>query len=38
LLFLVPTDNGVEQQDTANDTEVDPILETGSEKSSELHD
>jgi hypothetical protein len=38
LLFLVPTDNGVEQQDTANDTKVDPILETGSEKSSELHD
>jgi hypothetical protein len=38
LLFLVPTDNGVEQQDTANDTEVNPILETGSEKSSELHD
>jgi hypothetical protein len=38
LLFLVPTDDGVEQQDTANDTEVDPILETGGEKSSELHD
>jgi len=38
LLLLVPTNNGVEQQDTANDTEVNPILETGSEKSSELHD
>jgi hypothetical protein len=38
LLLLVPTDNGVEQQDTANDTEINPILETGSEKSSELHD
>lgn len=38
LLLLVPTDNGVEQQDTADDTEIDPILETSGEKSSELHD
>lgn len=38
LLLLVPTDNGVEQQDTANDTEINPILKTGSEESCELHD
>ncbi|KAF7571771.1 hypothetical protein PtrM4_092710 [Pyrenophora tritici-repentis] len=38
LLLLVPTDNGVKQQDTADDTEINPILETGGEKSSELHD
>lgn len=38
LLLLVPTDDGVEQQDTADDTEIDPILKTSGEKSSELHD
>jgi hypothetical protein len=27
---LDETDNGVEQQKTADDTKVDPILETGS--------
>ncbi len=37
LLFLVPTDESVEQQNTANDTEIDPILKTGGQKGSELH-
>ena len=38
LLFLVPTDNSVQHQDTDDDTEVDPILKTGSEQNSEFHD
>lgn len=31
LLLLVPSDNGVEEQNTANDTEINPITETGSQ-------
>jgi hypothetical protein len=38
LLFLVPTDNGVEHQNADNDTEIDPITQTSSEKDSKLHD
>ena len=38
LLLLVPTDEGVEQENTADDTEIDPIAETGGEQSSEFHD
>jgi hypothetical protein len=29
LVFLDETDDGVEEQKTADDTEIDPILETG---------
>lgn len=38
LLFLVPTDNGVKKKNTADDTEIDPILKTGGEKGSKFHD
>lgn len=38
LLFLVPTDNGVEEQNTSDDTEVDPSLKTESQNSSKFHD
>lgn len=36
LVFLEETDTGVEQQESANDTEIDPILETSSEDGSSL--
>lgn len=36
LEFLDETNTGVEQEETANDTEIDPILETGSKNSSSL--
>lgn len=36
LVFLDETDTGVEHQKTANDTEIDPILKTGSENSGTL--
>jgi hypothetical protein len=36
LVFLEETDTGVKQEQSANDTEIDPILETGSENSSSL--
>ncbi|KXT13275.1 hypothetical protein AC579_2498 [Pseudocercospora musae] len=38
LLFLVPTDDGVEQQNSDNDAEIDPVTKTGSEEDSEFHD
>lgn len=38
LFFLVPTDNGVKQQDGNDDTEIDPVTKTGSEQDSEFHD
>lgn len=38
LLFLVPTDESVEKKNTADDTEIDPIAETGGEQGSNLHD
>ena len=38
LLLLVPTDESVEQENTADDTEIDPVAETGGEQSSEFHD
>ena len=36
LEFLDETDTGVEQQESANDTEINPILETGGENGSSL--
>ena len=36
LEFLDETDAGIEQQQGANDTEIDPILETGSKDSGSL--
>lgn len=38
LLLLVPTDDGVEHQDTNNDTGINPILQTKSQDSGGLHD
>lgn len=38
LEFLNETDNGVEEQQTANDTEINPVLKTGSKDGSSLHD
>lgn len=38
LLFLVPTDNSVKQENTADDTEINPVTKTSSEKSSNFHD
>ena len=38
LVFLDETNEGVEQEQTADDTEIDPILETGGEHSGGLHD
>lgn len=38
LEFLNETDNSVKQQKTANDTEIDPVLKTGSQDGSGLHD
>jgi len=38
LLFLVPTDDGVEQENTDNDTEIDPFAETGRDEDGNLHD
>jgi hypothetical protein len=36
LVFLDETDGGVEEQQSANDTEVDPVLKTGSEHGGSL--
>ena len=38
LLLLVPADRSVEHQNTDDDTEIDPVLKTGSKKNSKLHD
>lgn len=38
LVFLDETNTGVEQQESANDTEIDPVLETGSQNSSSLNE
>ncbi|TLD16715.1 uncharacterized protein PgNI_01314 [Pyricularia grisea] len=38
LLLLVPTDDGVKQQDTDNDTGIDPVLKGKGKDSSSLHD
>jgi hypothetical protein len=37
LLFLVPTDDGVEKKNTNNHTEIDPVTKTGGEEDSEFH-
>jgi hypothetical protein len=37
LLFLVPTDDSVKKKNTADDTEIDPVLKTGSEKGGKFH-
>lgn len=36
LEFLDETDTGVEEQETANDTEIDPVLETSRKNGSSL--
>ncbi|KAI6876686.1 plasma membrane H+-ATPase Pma1 [Hortaea werneckii] len=38
LLFLIPTDESVQEQNTDNDTKVDPVTKTGREQDSEFHD
>lgn len=38
LLLLVPTDDGVEHQDTNNDTGIDPVLKTKSQDCCGFHD
>lgn len=38
LLLLVPTDDSVKQQDTNNDTGVDPVLKTKSQDCCRFHD
>lgn len=37
-LLLVESDESVKQQDTANDTEIDPVTQTDSQQSSDFHD
>jgi hypothetical protein len=37
LLFLVPADDSVKKKNTADDTEIDPILKTGGEKGGKFH-
>ncbi|KAH0357736.1 plasma membrane H+-ATPase Pma1, partial [Aureobasidium melanogenum] len=37
LLFLVPTDDGVQHKNTDDDTEIDPITQTCCEKDSKFH-
>jgi hypothetical protein len=36
LEFLDETDSGIEQEQSANDTEIDPVLETGGQNSGSL--
>ncbi len=36
-LFLVPSDNGVHEQNGDNDAEVDPVSKTGRKQDGELH-
>lgn len=38
LLLLVPTDDGVEQKDTDDDTKVNPFTETGGDEDGDFHD
>lgn len=38
LLFLIVTNEGVEQQDAENDTEIDPVIQATSKQSSKFHD
>jgi hypothetical protein len=38
LLFLVETDEGVEEQDSDDDGEIDPVVKTKSQQSSNFHD
>lgn len=37
LLFLVPTNNSVQEQNTTDNTKIDPITKTGGEEDSEFH-
>lgn len=37
LLLLVPTDSGVEHENTDNDTEINPVTQTSSEEDSKFH-
>jgi hypothetical protein len=34
---LVPTDDGIEHQDTDNDTEINPVTQTSREENSNFH-
>jgi len=38
LEFLDETNSGVEQEKTANDTKIDPVLKTGGKNGGSLHD
>lgn len=38
LLLLVPTDDGVEHQNTDDDTEIDPISQTSGQDNRQFHD
>lgn len=38
LLLLVPTDQGVQQQDTTDHTQINPVTQTSSEQNSQFHD
>jgi hypothetical protein len=37
LLLLVPTDESIEQKNTTDNTKIDPVTQTGSEKDSKFH-
>ena len=37
LLFLIPTDSSVEQQNTNNYTEINPVAKTSGEEDCKLH-
>lgn len=37
LLFLVPTNNSVQEKNTTDNTKIDPITKTGGEEDSEFH-
>ena len=37
LLFLIPTNDSVEHENTDNDTEIDPVTQTSGEQDSQLH-
>tara|TARA_R110002060_G_scaffold55202_5_gene65729 strand:+ start:576 stop:818 length:243 start_codon:yes stop_codon:yes gene_type:complete len=37
LLFLVPTDNSIKQQNTDNNTKINPLTQTSREQDSDFH-
>jgi hypothetical protein len=38
LLFLIPADGSIKAENTDDHTEVNPVLQTSSQKNSQLHD